>query len=51
MHYYEKLLILIVLFVGMTMGTAGIIGIYAKTAEMQKAGNNRVNNNNSIVLD
>lgn len=50
MHYYEKLLILIVLFVGMTMGTAGIIGVYAKTVEMQKTGNNRVNNN-SIVLD
>ena len=31
MKFYEKLTILIVLFLGVTIGTAGIIGVYAKT--------------------
>ncbi len=46
MHYYEKLMILVVLFLGTTIGTAGIIGVYVGTT--------RANNNskpNTIVLE
>ncbi len=45
MHYYEKLIILIVMFLGVTIGTAGIIGVYASTK------NPNHNNPNSIVLE
>ena len=31
MKFYEKLTILIILFLGVTIGTAGIIGVYVKT--------------------
>lgn len=33
MHYYEKLMILVVLFLGVTIGTAGIIGVYVGTTK------------------
>ncbi len=36
MHFYEKLLISIVLFLGVTIGTAGIIGNYVKVIENKK---------------
>ena len=36
MHFYEKLLIAIVLFLGVTIGTSGIIGNYVKTVESKK---------------
>ncbi len=36
MHFYEKLLIAIVLFLGVTIGTAGIIGNYVKAVERSK---------------
>lgn len=44
MYYYEKLIILIVMFLGVTIGTAGIVGVYANT----KSSNNKPN---SIVLE
>lgn len=46
MHYYEKLMILVVLFLGVVIGTAGIIGVYAGTV---KKPNN--SGSNSIVLE
>ena len=36
MKFYEKLIILIVLFLGVTIGTAAIIGVYAKTVDDKK---------------
>lgn len=36
MKFYEKLLILIVLFLGVTIGTAAIIGVYAKTVNNEE---------------
>ena len=46
MKFYEKLLILVVLFLGVTIGTAAIIGVYVGTvnkgAEEEK---------NSIILE
>lgn len=46
MHYYEKLMILVVLFLGVVIGTAGIIGVYAST--VRKPANS---GSNSIVLE
>ena len=45
MKFYEKLIILIVLFLGVTIGTAAIIGVYARTV---RENNTEENNNNSI---
>ncbi len=36
MKFYEKLTILIILFLGVTIGTASIIGVYAKTVNEQE---------------
>ena len=47
MKFYEKLIILIVLFLGVTIGTASIIGVYAKTAREAE----ELNDPNSIVLE
>ncbi len=47
MKFYEKLLILIVLFLGVTVGTAGIIGVYVKTANNSE----EASNPNSILLE
>ena len=47
MKFYEKLCILIVLFLGVTIGTAGIIGVYVKTNNEAK----EENNPNSIILE
>lgn len=46
MKFYEKLIILIVLFLGVTIGTAAIIGVYSKTVNQ-----NEVNKNNSLILE
>lgn len=46
MKFYEKLIILIVLFLGVTIGTAAIIGVYTKTVNQ-----NEVNKNNSLILE
>ena len=48
MKFYEKLIILIILFLGVTIGTAAIIGVYTKTI---KENNNHSNNNNSLILE
>lgn len=48
MKFYEKLLILIVLFLGVTVGTAGIIGVYVKTANNS---GEEASNPNSILLE
>lgn len=45
MHYYEKLMILVVLFLGVTIGTAGIIGIYVGSTKTTSKGPS------TIVLD
>ncbi len=42
MKFYEKLIILIVLFLGVTIGTAAIIGYYV---------NDNNQDNNNIILD
>ncbi len=47
MKFAEKLTILIVLFLGVTIGTAGIIGVYAKTVDQNKTNNS----GNSIILE
>lgn len=46
MRFYEKLIIMIVLFLGVSIGTAGIIGVYVGTT---KTNNNH--NPNSVVLE
>lgn len=46
MKFYEKLIILIVLFLGVTIGTAAIIGVYTRTVN-----ENDNQNNNSIILE
>ncbi len=46
MKFYEKLFILIVLFLGVTIGTAAIIGVYNKTVNQ-----NTPNKNNSLILE
>ena len=48
MKFYEKLLILIVLFLGVTIGTAAIIGVYAKTVDDKKGAETQ---GNSIILE
>ncbi len=48
MKFYEKLIILIVLFLGVTIGTAAIIGVYARTVSEN---DNQKDNNNSIILE
>lgn len=45
MHYYEKLMILVILFLGVTIGTAGIIGVYVGSTKPASKGPN------TIVLD
>lgn len=49
MKFYEKLIILIILFLGVTIGTAAIIGVYTRTVNEDDSQNN--NNNNSIILE
>ena len=49
MKFYEKLIILIILFLGVTIGTAAIIGVYTKTVKESDNQNN--NNNNSLILE
>ena len=49
MKFYEKLIILIILFLGVTIGTAAIIGVYTRTVNENDSQNN--NNNNSIILE
>ncbi len=51
MHYYEKLLILVVLFLGVTIGTAGIIGVYANSKNKQPEGPVKSSNNAIIIGD
>ena len=48
MKFQEKLLILIVLFLGVTIGTAAIIGVYAKTVDDKKEAKTQ---GNSIILE
>ena len=48
MKFYEKLIILIILFLGVTIGTAAIIGVYTKTV---KENDKQSNNNNSLILE
>ncbi len=45
MKYCEKLIILIVLFLGVTIGTAAIIGVYNGRAKNNKP------NANTIILE
>ena len=47
MKFYEKLTILIILFLGVTIGTAGIIGVYAKNVSDEKVSEN----SNNIILE
>lgn len=47
MRFYEKLIILIVLFLGVTIGTASIIGVYVRTVNE----NENANNGNSLILE
>ncbi len=42
MHFYEKLLILIVLFLGVTIGTASIIGMYVREQKANSTPSNRI---------
>lgn len=49
MKFYEKLIILIILFLGVTIGTAAIIGVYTKTVKENDRQNN--SNNNSLILE
>ena len=46
MIFYERLIILIVLFLGVIIGTAAIIGVYVGTVE-----ENDEHNKNSIILE
>ena len=46
MKFYERLIILIVLFLGVIIGTAAIIGVYVGTVE-----ENDEHNKNSIILE
>ena len=46
MHYYEKLLISIVIFLGVVIGTAGIIGNYVKEVNKTKP-----NDGDRIIID
>lgn len=46
LKYYEKLIISLVVFVTVTIGTGAIIGIYVKTAS-----NTKNSDPNRIVLD
>lgn len=48
MKFYEKLIILIVLFLGVTIVTAAIIGVYTRTVNEN---DNQNNNSNSIILE
>ena len=48
MKFYEKLIILIILFLGVMIGTAAIIGVYTKTV---KENDKQSNNNNSLILE
>ncbi len=45
LHYYEKILIAIIIFLGVTIGTAGIIGNYVKVVRDSKP------NPNAVVLE
>ncbi|MCM1053832.1 MAG: hypothetical protein NC483_07665 [Ruminococcus sp.] len=45
MRFYEKLTIMIVIFLGVVIATGGIIGTYVKIA------NNQKNNETSIILE
>ena len=47
MKFYEKLIILIILFLGVTIGTAAIIGVYSRTVRE----NNSETNENSLILE
>lgn len=46
MKFLEKLIILVVLFLGVTIGTAAIIGVYTKTTREQDK-----KDHNSIILE
>ena len=46
MKFFERLIILIVLFLGVTIGTAAIIGVYVGTVEEDEE-----HNKNSIILE
>ena len=48
MRFYEKLIILIILFLGVTIGTAAIIGVYAKTVNSEEKTESQ---GNSIILE
>lgn len=48
MKFYEKLIILIVLFLGVTIGTAAIIGVYSKTVKNEEKSEQQ---GNSIILE
>ena len=48
MKFYEKLLILIVLFLGVTIGTAAIIGVYTKSVNYKEKTESQ---GNSIILE
>ncbi len=45
LHYYEKLLIAIVIFLDVTIGTAGIIGNYVRITRESKP------NPNAVILE
>ncbi len=47
MKFYEKLIILIVLFLGVTIGTAAIIGTYVKTVSSDQ----KTNQQQSIIVE
>ena len=46
MHFYEKLIISSIIFIGVVIGTAGIIGNYIKVAN-----NEQPKDNNRIIID
>ena len=43
MKFYERLIILIILFLGLTVGTAGILGVYVSTLDDEPTDNNTQN--------
>ncbi len=46
MHFYEKLIISIIVFIGVVIATAGIVGNYVKVVKTNDNGSK-----NSIILE
>jgi len=51
LKYYEKLIIMIVIFLGVTIGTGAIIGQYVKTVNSKKVNPNKIVLETINVLD